>query len=1094
MSAAGLDYRDQFLTLLNNRDKSRQQGFVVFVHGSSDLEPLESICFSDEQTYNRCFTVRYGAAGMGDFFTSTIRQFIVEAQVIVKKAPTRLAKQQKAAPSSSELTGIFQPIPPESTWGNILESVAEVDFVTYPSFMEHYFSILRSTLQVGERLVLFCELSNCPEDATLQDLGFTEETFRYLLQLPERFGFVLSGVPSGLALSGLSNAFLDLEAGPDYGRRVPPPQRSQPLRNDSPFGEDRLQITSEVNALADAIAGKDMDPPLVVGILGGWGTGKSFILQLLQERLRFLRNQKLINDAVRSSNPYVGHPYLVRFDAWTYAKSDLWASLMDRILFDLDQQLNLEQTVAAGGVDLRGGFDLWEIISNSTSGQLDALAQDLGQEAIDLIKDWKMGRGTATALWSALEKLRAEELERLQTAKDELASQQKVGEEALRAARVEADQKLLEARQKNERELAERYERHKASLSQKQAELEAARAQIRVDVEREIEALARREAWVPVLEQFKSFFGAVADRVLKEGGWESAGAPASVWQVEKEIGLAAKYWKGLWNSPYSLAFFIFAILSSLFLWVLNRNGIDSMMSTMTGFTGMVGGAVASVYAGLAKVNRWFEERQALYEEKMQTVRVDKADLRESLLARKHAELIAPQETAIQALESTFAVEIKALEETQNEGFRNLKLAEATKFEEIKTRNEADIQVLKEKVEEHARRAGIPGQSKSLTELIQKRIESGYYHERLGILHQVQNDLQEITEALLPIQGYDEKLFPRGAPRIILFIDDLDRCPPRQVVQVLEAAQLLVKTRLFVVVIAMDVRYITRALEKEYEGILVREGSPSGLDYTEKIVQIPYRVRPISKGAMSAYLLSQIVLKQELPAGHATPGGAGEIHSSIVITAPGQATARVNEAIPPEIQQFDPVELRLLEMAAVSVEISPRATKRLINVMKLIKNIWYRKGLSMPALSVERAMILLLTLSASHPETMARILNELERGYRELTANAQTQNLKAALQAIVERWSTHEGIAEDWAMVSRLIQDDELLDADLALELFGLENLQMVRSFSFLGEVDMPLIEKTKKHAVEILGANGRVEKLLKPTKQPGPRRNKSNRS
>ena len=1091
MSAAGLDYREQFLTILNNREKDRKQGFVVFVHGSSDLEPLESICFS--QTYNQCFTVRYGAAGRGDFFTTTIRQFITDAQVIVKKLPAQVSSTQKVQESSQHIAGVFQPIPPEETWGEILEQVGDVDVITYPSFVDHFFSILRSTLQVGERVVLFCEVSDFPAGASLEEIGFGPETLRTLSQLPERFGFVLSGVPSGLSLSGLGNAFLDLEAGPDYGHQVPPPQRSQPLRNDSPFGEDRLQITSEVNALADAIAGKDMDPPLVVGILGGWGAGKSFILQLLQERLRFLRNQDLSAEAVRNSNPYVGHTYLVRFDAWTYAKSDLWASLMERILFDLDQQLNLEQTIARR-VDLRKGFDLWEIIANSASGQLNALAKDLGQEAIDLIKDWKLGRGTATALWSALERLREEELIRLRSAEVELENKQKASGEVLRAARVEADQKLLEAKQKNEKELADKYEQYQATLRQKQADLEAARARINSEVEQEIEALARREAWVPVLEQFKSFFGSLADQVLKESGWERSGAPTSVWQVEKELGFFTKYWKGLWNSPYSLAFLIFAVLSTTFLWLLNRNGLTSMMSTMTGFTGMVGGAFASVYAGLTKVNRWFEEKQAMYEEKIKVMRVDKASLRESLLAKKYAELIVPQETEIKALENTFAVEIKAIEETQNEGIRNLRMAEEQKFEEIKTKNEADIQILKEKVEEHARRAGIPGQSKSLTELIQKRIESGYYHERLGILHQVQKDLQEITEALLPIQGYDTKLFPRGAPRIIIFIDDLDRCPPKQVVQVLEAAQLLVKTRLFVVVIAMDVRYITRALEKEYEGILVHEGNPSGLDYTEKIVQIPYRVRPISKGAMAAYLLSQIVLKQQLPPAHVTPGGTGPIQSSIVITAPRQATARVNEAIPPEIQEFDPVELSLLETAAISVEISPRATKRLINVMKLIKNIWYRKGISTPAYLVEKAMILLLTLSTSHPETMARILNELERGYRQFAADAKTQNMKSALQTIIERWSKHEGVAEDWVTVSNLIQDEELLDADLALEIFGLENLQMVRSFSFLGEVDMPLIEKTNKHAVEILGADGSVEKMLKSEKPPTVKKNKTKRT
>ena len=74
--------------------------------------------------------------------------------------------------------------------------------------------------------------------------------------------------------------------------------------------------------------------------------------------------------------------------------------------------------------------------------------------------------------------------------------------------------------------------------------------------------------------------------------------------------------------------------------------------------------------------------------------------------------------------------------------------------------------------------------------------------------QIQGDIQELSDTLLPSQaaGIRERLdtrhlFPRGDPRVVLFIDDLDRCPPDKVVEVLEAAQLLVKTRLFVIILA-----------------------------------------------------------------------------------------------------------------------------------------------------------------------------------------------------------------------------------------------------------------------------------------------------
>ena len=107
----------------------------------------------------------------------------------------------------------------------------------------------------------------------------------------------------------------------------------------------------------------------------------------------------------------------------------------------------------------------------------------------------------------------------------------------------------------------------------------------------------------------------------------------------------------------------------------------------------------------------------------------------------------------------------------------------------------------------------------------------------------------------------KEYFPRGPARVILYIDDLDRCPPNRVVEVLEAVQLLLNTKLFVVVLGIDDRYIARALEQVYQGVLKRGGQPSGIDYLEKIIEIPYRLRPLSPTNVDSYLRSQLKLRQ-----------------------------------------------------------------------------------------------------------------------------------------------------------------------------------------------------------------------------------------
>jgi hypothetical protein len=99
-------------------------------------------------------------------------------------------------------------------------------------------------------------------------------------------------------------------------------------------------------------------------------------------------------------------------------------------------------------------------------------------------------------------------------------------------------------------------------------------------------------------------------------------------------------------------------------------------------------------------------------------------------------------------------------------------------------------------------------------------------------------------------------------RIILYIDDLDRCPPRQVVNVLQAIHLLLAVPLFVVVVGVDARWISRSLRLHYRELWRHIDPKMGaeeiagatpLDYLEKIFQIPFWLEPLSPEVTEEYL-------------------------------------------------------------------------------------------------------------------------------------------------------------------------------------------------------------------------------------------------
>ena len=179
----------------------------------------------------------------------------------------------------------------------------------------------------------------------------------------------------------------------------------------------------------------------------------------------------------------------------------------------------------------------------------------------------------------------------------------------------------------------------------------------------------------------------------------------------------------------------------------------------------------------------------------------------------------------------------------------------------------EVAELKLRVEEQRQRVGITANYASLMDFVSNRLQTDDYGKRLGLMQQVRQDLAALSDRLTDWEHNREevkKLFPRGEPRVVLYIDDLDRCPPDRVVEVLESVQLLLNTKLFIVVLGIDDRYVARALEDVYDGVLKRGGKPSGLDYIEKIIQIPYRMRPISSSKVESYFRNQLKIRQPDP--------------------------------------------------------------------------------------------------------------------------------------------------------------------------------------------------------------------------------------
>lgn len=138
-------------------------------------------------------------------------------------------------------------------------------------------------------------------------------------------------------------------------------------------------------------------------------------------------------------------------------------------------------------------------------------------------------------------------------------------------------------------------------------------------------------------------------------------------------------------------------------------------------------------------------------------------------------------------------------------------------------------------------------------LLKREIHAAHRHQLLE-QEQFEDAFAEAIQAILTADGQ--------AGRLIIFVDDLDRCLPEKAVQVLEAIKLFLSAPGVVFVLGMDREVIQRGIEAHYRDYFRPDPATDrpelpirGDSYLQKLVQIPFHLPPLSLTDMQSFLVS-----------------------------------------------------------------------------------------------------------------------------------------------------------------------------------------------------------------------------------------------
>lgn len=331
-----------------------------------------------------------------------------------------------------------------------------------------------------------------------------------------------------------------------------------------------------------------------------------------------------------------------------------------------------------------------------------------------------------------------------------------------------------------------------------------------------------------------------------------------------------------------------------------------------------------------------------------------------------------------------------------------------------------------------------------------------YGAELGFVHQVEADLRRVLASV-----------PASYAPIVIFIDDLDRCSPQKVAQVVEAVNLFLAgdfpNTMFL--LGMDTEMVAAALQAAHKDMIAclptDAGIPIGWRFMDKFVQLPFLIPPAEEGDLSRYTVSLFAQNEQVTADPVADRLAHEAAERITKRAavPDEArrlktehrltdaqTARLQDQLEAEmvrrkldegIEKFNDKDSdiqRVISSGTTYFRGNPRELKRFINAFRFQYFLWWAQraqGIEGPTID---QLVRWTVLSMKWPEVVRWLRRSGGTEWRPASKNGD-QSISSRL-ALLEQISGRAADLRNWQQeateilrldpkITSWLSDDEL---------------------------------------------------------------------
>ena len=257
-------------------------------------------------------------------------------------------------------------------------------------------------------------------------------------------------------------------------------------------------------------------------------------------------------------------------------------------------------------------------------------------------------------------------------------------------------------------------------------------------------------------------------------------------------------------------------------------------------------------------------------------------------------------------------------------------------------------------------------------------------------------------------------------KLVVLIDDLDRCLPPTTISTLEAIRLFLFLENTAFVIAADETMIKHAVRNHFDGI----DDSTVINYFDKLIQVPIRVPPLGTQEVRAYLMLLFVDNSPL-----SESDKEDIRTKVCVqlaqTWRGFRVDRAfmqttNDHLPSDlVARFDTADrLAPLMTTANQIAGNPRLIKRFLNALSIRMTISNKHGVGVDETVLAKMLLFERCAEPAAYEMLTTHVNNDDKGKPRFLAEWEEKELAGEPPELDETWE-HPFIREWLAMPPRL---------------------------------------------------------------------------